>query len=240
MTYTVLVEKEITDLAATAEKTSYSVLEVAKSYEIDDSVMAEMAGSELVAIKAKQKELDEQRKNWTRPLDDKKKEIMNLFKPAEDLLKDAEQVLKSALGVWQEKERQRIALERKVQQEEIARQQREAAEAERNAREAAAQAMREGNEEKAQELVQAANAQAVQVEVLQFAPPVSAEPQKIAGVSGRQDWDFEITDISKIPREYLMIDETKIRRVVKALGSEANIPGVRAFQKTVMSVRTKR
>ncbi len=65
-------------------------------------------------------------------------------------------------------------------------------------------------------------------------------PIKIAGISGRQEWDFEIADASRIPREYLMIDETKIRRVIKALGSEANIPGVRAFQKTVMSVRAKR
>lgn len=240
MSELIVTEKEISDLAVVAEKSSYSVLEIAKSYTIDDAVMAEMAASELVSIKTKQKELDEQRKGYTRPLDDKKKEIMALFKPAEDLLKDAETVLKSALGDWQEKERQRLALERKAQQEELARQQREAAEAERKAREAAAQARREGDEEKAIELGQEANAQAAQIEVLQFAPPVVAEPQKIAGVSGRQEWDFEITDAAKIPREYLMIDETKIRRVVKALGSEANIPGVRAFQKTVMSVRAKR
>lgn len=236
----IAVEKEITDLAVVAEKQSYSVLEVAKSYTIDDSVMAEMAASELVSIKTKQKELDEQRKSYTRPLDDKKKEIMGLFEPAVVLLKDAEQVLKAALSIWQEQERQRIAIERKKQQDELARQQREAAQAEQEARKAAAKAAHSGDEEKARELAQIADNKTAQAEALQFAPPVAAPSQKLSGISGREEWDFEITDISKIPREYLIVDEVKVRRVVKALGSQTRIDGVRVFQKTVMAVRTKR
>lgn len=72
------------------------------------------------------------------------------------------------------------------------------------------------------------------------APVVVAAPppvQKIAGISTRKDWDFEVTDITKLPVQYLLADEKKIRKVVQALGDQANIAGVRVFQKVVTIVR---
>jgi ATPase subunit of ABC transporter with duplicated ATPase domains len=62
------------------------------------------------------------------------------------------------------------------------------------------------------------------------APIVTTEAPKVAGVSFREVWDFEITDEDLIPREYLVVDETKIRRVVTALKGDAKIPGVRVFK----------
>jgi len=60
----------------------------------------------------------------------------------------------------------------------------------------------------------------------------------VAGVSSRQVWDFEIVNGAAIPREYLAIDETKIRLVVKALKGEAVIAGVRVFQRSEMVVKS--
>jgi len=62
--------------------------------------------------------------------------------------------------------------------------------------------------------------------------PLAPATPKIKGVSTPKVWDFEITDASKVPDQYKTIDEKKIRGVVKALKADANIPGVRVYQKT--------
>ena len=52
---------------------------VAKSYEIDSSVMYEAAADELRTIKTKQKDLEAARKKITKPLDDAKKAVQEMF-----------------------------------------------------------------------------------------------------------------------------------------------------------------
>lgn len=49
-----------------------------------------------------------------------------------------------------------------------------------------------------------------------------------ANVSIVRHWTFTITDEALIPREYLTPDLQKIGAVVRAMGDQANIPGVRA------------
>lgn len=62
------------------------------------------------------------------------------------------------------------------------------------------------------------------------------EPPKLNGVSFREDWKYEVVDPNLIPREYLMVDESKLRKVVKALGkTAANIPGIRVYAEKVVS-----
>ena len=75
--------------------------------------------------------------------------------------------------------------------------------------------------EKAQELEH--RAQTVVAPVIDRAPP------KVPGISTREVWSFEITDASALPREYLMPDEQKIRRVVQALKENTAIAGVRVW-----------
>jgi len=54
-------------------------------------------------------------------------------------------------------------------------------------------------------------------------------PPKAAGLSFRDDWKFEIVDMAKIPREYLMPDEPKIGHAVRTFKEQCFIPGVRIF-----------
>ena len=61
------------------------------------------------------------------------------------------------------------------------------------------------------------------------------ETPKGEGVSFRDQWDFEITDASKLPREYLVPDLTKIGQVVRAMKQDANIPGVKVFKRQVVA-----
>ena len=61
--------------------------------------------------------------------------------------------------------------------------------------------------------------------------PVFSMPKRETpkGVHYQDNWTFKIEDETKIPREYLMVDEKKIRGVVKTMKNKTNIPGVRAF-----------
>lgn len=58
---------------------------------------------------------------------------------------------------------------------------------------------------------------------------VKADIPKTKGVVFQTRWKFEIIDENLIPREFMTPDMEKIRKVVNALKSQANIPGVRAI-----------
>lgn len=239
----------IAELATKEQTASYSVLEVAKSYTIDSAPMAEMAADELISIKVKQKELDEKRKSYTRPLDEQKKEIMGLFEPAVTLLNDAETVLKGALKVWQGKEQIRIAQEQKAQREELARQQREAAKQEQETREAAAKAEAAGDTAKAADLNMQADTKAAVAEVLQYAPPVSVAPTKLAGISTRETWKAEVVDLfalvkavaeGKASIELLQANQVAINKRAVALKSEFVVPGIRVYSENNIAASSRR
>jgi hypothetical protein len=62
---------------------------------------------------------------------------------------------------------------------------------------------------------------------------------KVSGIVPTKTWDFDIIDPMKIPRQYLVPDLVKIRGVVRALKSSANIPGVRVREVTGISAGRK-
>jgi len=120
-----------------------------------------------------------------------------------------------------QQERIRREQEEKLRQEAIRKQQ----ELERKAQEA-----REKGKEVQAEKYEDKAAQII-------APTLSSRTDKIDGISYKTDWDFEVTDALLIPREYLIVDEVKIRRVVKATKGALIIPGTRVFSKQVQSTR---
>lgn len=61
---------------------------------------------------------------------------------------------------------------------------------------------------------------------------------KVAGFSQSETWTGEVVDASKIPREYLIPDEVKLRAVTKAHKGDPKIPGWKAYPKTIASVRS--
>ncbi len=67
---------------------------------------------------------------------------------------------------------------------------------------------------------------------------VESETPKVAGMSSREDWDFEIVDASKLPPEFLQPNEKAIRAFVKAAKRADALPGVRAFPVKVFSQRS--
>ena len=63
-------------------------------------------------------------------------------------------------------------------------------------------------------------------------------PPKLEGVSRRENWKFRIVDKALIPLEYMLPDEGSIGKVVRALKSQTNIPGVEVFAETVVSAQS--
>lgn len=55
-------------------------------------------------------------------------------------------------------------------------------------------------------------------------------------ISYRNDWRFKVVNEELVPREFLEVDESRIRERVKSLGPVAQIPGVEVWQeKTVVA-----
>lgn len=64
------------------------------------------------------------------------------------------------------------------------------------------------------------------------AVPVAVATPKQAGSVLKASWKFAVENEAIVPHEYFTLDESKIRKVVNALGDKANIPGVTVWQVT--------
>lgn len=136
------------------------------------------------------------------------------FKPALEMFTSAAKVVDNKLRTYRTAEETR----RKAAELEA----REAAEKERlRLEKQAAKAEAKGMQDTADELTRIADS----IE----APAIASHVPKLDDMSVRVTWKFEITNADLIPREYLEIDEQAIGRVVRALKSNARIPGVRVY-----------
>jgi len=66
-------------------------------------------------------------------------------------------------------------------------------------------------------------------------PPIA----KAEGTHLTKHWIWELDDIEKVSREYLILDELKINAEVRLKKGETNIPGIRVFQKSGIATRIK-
>jgi hypothetical protein len=99
-----------------------------------------------------------------------------------------------------------------------------------------------GQNKKAEQVLNKAAAQETKIsETIKVNSVAAAAPippsVKTVGISTREDWDIELIDINLVPREYLMFDEVKVRRVVRASKGAVQIPGVKNIKKTIISQR---
>lgn len=213
----------------------------ASDFVIDSQTMFELAGDDLKAIKALQKEVEEKRTSITGPLNQAVKAVNDLFRPPKEYLDKAEATIKRAMVTWTT-EQERLAAEARRKAEEEARAERERlaalereqAEAARRAAEEAQLAAAAGEQEAAaaaMAVAQAAQEQAavaaLTAQVVTVAPEVES-PSKVAGISGRVTYSAEVTDLlalvkavaaGQAPVECLQAD-------MKFLGAQA-----RAFKK---------
>jgi len=200
-----------------------NALAVAQSYVIDSTEMAEAAAEDLRDIVTRKKKLTEVRMSMTRPLDESKKRIMELFEPPATALESAENLLKNGLSVWQQHCRKIEEAERAEREKETRRLADEAraatvaAEAEAaevaKAAEAAAAAVKAAEASGDAEAIAAANSAAAAAEAavvaaedeanatamiadsIEYMAPVVAEKSTLKGVSSRDSYKAEVVDL---------------------------------------------
>ena len=208
-----------TKKADEAVKEAALCLSDVKTIAIRTPEQLQSAGDVSNKIKTRIKQLDTERKELTKPLDEVKAKIMDKYRPALEQLTQAQRLIDGVIAGYLEEQR-KIQQEKQRKADEEARKEKERAEA--KAKEWAAK----GNDKKAEEWLDKSETV--------VAPVIQAPDTKAAGISTREDWDFEISDASLIPREYLIPDEKAIRAFVKATKGKKEIPGVKIISKTII------
>jgi len=165
-----------------------------------------------------------------------KTSLANLHKHLEPL-KKADDAIKAKVGDYLAREQRKAEAERRRLLAEAEAKARAEREARAQAALAAAQAAQEEHDDMTAAL---AMDEAVQIEAEVIVPTVdlsTAKVVKAAGQSVRTDWDFEVVDFAKLPDQYKIADDKKIRAVVKAMKGSVEIPGVRIYSKQIVSQR---
>lgn len=253
---------QATQLAAQSYDTALAV-------KVDCPEMFEIAADELRGVVTRRKQIEELRLSLTRPLDESKKRIMDLFRVPTDRLVEAEKLLRDEMTAYQVAERQqaeaarreaeaRAAAER-AEQERI---QREADAARRKAEADAEAARRAGDAEAARKAAESAQAAAAaeasareRVELADIAPPtvIATMQPKAAGVATRKTWKHEVTDFKALVLAaakraeagddflvgFLLPNDKALGTAAKSMQAKLAIPGVRAYAEDGLSVRRR-
>ena len=189
------------------------------------------AAEDLKTIKGYQKALDGIRRDLVDPKNAEVKAINDFFRGPMDFLKRAEDTRKRQLTDFQRAEQER---QRKAQEAEARR-------LEKLAEQRAQRADAKGDADRAEQERMDAEQQAAMVRAM------PTEAPKVKGISSRTDYDFEVSDKMALikavaagtaPLVYLDINDQAIRKVVKALGMDAQIPGIVVKEKTVVAARS--
>lgn len=216
-----IVEPEIQDLQAS----SGDMVGQAAMLSVTDDASFSRGGEMLLEIKRRAKIVDERFADPVSLAHKAHKALTALRDSVLSPFKQAEITIKGKLGTYQ------MDIERKRQEEadRLRRQAEAQAEADRIAK--AEKQMDKGDLAGCKETLEAAPA---------FVPPprvTTPEPPKVAGVSFKDVWKFEIVDASKLPAEYLIPNEKAIGQTVKGLMGKTSIPGVRVWAEKGVSGR---
>lgn len=211
--------------AATLITDATGVLTSAEAYAIDSAPMYQLAAEELQGIKKRVKDLNDRRVFITKPLDEAKARVMDLFRRPLEILGQAETLLKRSMLNYQN-EQERLRQERETEARRAA-----AEETERLRREQEKQAAKlekKGNVEEAA-AVRAAPVAPVPVVVA----PV--ETPKVKGISTREVWKARVVDAARVPREYLVVNDKMLAQVAQATKGQLVIPGVEFYSEQVLA-----
>lgn len=217
---------------------------------IDDEQSLQAAGKFLLDVKTILKAINDTFDGPISAAHVAHKAICNAKKTHADPLRLAERTVKDSIGRYTEEqerlakvEEQRLRAEQEQREKEV----REAKERrEQEAREAvearlrlAAELDEAGKHDEADAVLDAAPPEPEPEPVVETLPATAppAPPVQAKGVSTRKIWTHRIVDEAKLPREFLMPDEQKIKRYVSAMGEETNIAGVYVYSKAQVSAR---
>ena len=208
---------------------SYRIDEQAKLISITDAVSYDSATRFLKEVNAKLKDFKSQREKYIKPMKDSIKAIDDKLKEPIKLLEDTDTTLREKLNAYlsevRRQEEQRLVLERKKAEEEALKEIDHLEDAKRYAGE-----YDEVTQKAIQRTIENKQNKAIEATVLDNKINLSTNSASVSMV-----WAFEVTDKSKLPLEYLKVDEVAIRNAIR--NGERDIAGVKIFQKPQLSLR---
>ena len=207
---------------------SLALVEQAKAVTVADAAQQERASELLLSIAQMRREIADTFKPMKDAAFKTHRTICDQEKGLDAPLLEAEQTLKRAIGGFVA-EQQRLAraaeeADRQRLRKDAERKARE--ESERLAIEDAIDLESEGRHEEAEAVL----ASPLPVAPAYIAPaPVVPEVARVKGVSTREVAKFRIVDEEKVPREYLVVNESAIRAIVARTSGKIRIPGVDVY-----------
>lgn len=215
----------LTKEAEESIKQSKGLIEIYKNYKITNPSQHSMAVENLIAIKERIKKLDETRKSITKPIDDAKSRVMDMFRKPLECLETIKKTVNDEIVRFERiQEQERLKQQQKLIDEAKAKEAKEKAKLEEKAK----LAEQKGNADKAETLRQQAQETSIQ-------PMIISTQTERQGLGKRKIWKFKISNENLIPREYLAVDEVAIGKVVRALQEKTKIPGVEVYFEEVLA-----
>lgn len=184
------------------------------------------AGFALKTAKEARRDLEDLRKQLTRPIDEEKKAIMNEFHGRLAACDVVIAHLERELKTWIETEKKRQAEEKRAAEEAAKKEQ------ERKQDELKAEAKElEVNWDfvKAQEVIEKAEIVRVPVVVVPEVRPL------IRGLTERKAYKAKVVDVQLIPRNYLIPDEKALGELARSSRGKAVVPGVEFYEETTIA-----
>ena len=194
---------------------------------LDDQGL-EIAKNEMNAMTKQIKLLESKRKELTGPLDQAKKGIMDLFREPVESYKESVKIIKAGIAEYL-RQKERKAAEERAKAEAVAAAERKALEEKVKAAECAEQAEAY---QKAASLV--------------VAGPTKTQVKKVQGMSTQKRWRARVYNLSAFlahaathPEliDCVEIKQGSLERFISATGGTIAIPGVEAYQQTIVTSR---
>lgn len=204
---------------------------------VKDPAQCGVAISTVKEVKEYTKKIEERRKALVKPYNEIVDRINAYAKEIRAPLEAAETHIKSELLSWErvlEKQRQEEAAKAAAEQKRLADEASAKAAADREAAEAVAMFSQPAVAELQKAVVEAESAREAQELQKAYASKVAdISANKVSGV--RKTWTFRVTDLEKVPVEYLSVNEKAIRDSIR--DGRREIPGIEIFQETSIAVR---
>lgn len=204
---------------------------------IDSNETLERVTDAARELKNFEKKVETRRKELVSPFNDQVKVINGYAGSVAALLEPATAHLKNEMKKWESVLEQKRIEEQKKIDEEKKRREAEAAEKARISHEEAEAVAAFGSEEDGEraKLLAQAEAETEQAAIIAIDKKATKEVQSMRVSGVKKVWTFNVTDPNLVPREYLVVDEKKIREAIRAEVRE--IPGVEIFQDTQIAIR---
>lgn len=245
--------KAATPSIAAANRISATHLDIARDFTVTTQAEFEIGVAEVRAIATRKAALNDRRLSITRPMDEAKRNVMELFNEPISRLDEAERMIRARLTAFQTEQR-RLADEERAANEKREREEQDKLRAEQDRlTEAARKAAKRGDDVKAQRLLDQADEVSERVNDSAVAPtPVSHRVPTAAGASARETWTLDLpVDVRALVvacakelaagetrlLQFISANEVEIGKVVRALRMNHHIPGVRARRSDGLTIR---